>query len=985
MMKMFSGYRDASSFHLRITFPLLFLFFLLFRFSTTSAYTVDQIVSFDNVQYQVLTLGSNTSTLRVLGTTSAFSGTSLTIKATLSDNDGTSFTVTEIGGLGKNYSFKGITSLALPSTLTTIGDGAFNGTTLSSLTIPASVTSFSYQAFAWANQIPAFSVEPGNTSFKNDANGSLLSADGTQLYAVPSSYANASYSVPATVTEIENGAFMFSKNIATVTIPSSVTKISTGEWPTISYKAAKLTAFEVSTDNTVYSSKEGLLLNKAANTLLQYPPAKADANFKVPDGITTLGSESFYRVPALTSIDVNQVTTLTEKCLDNNYNLKQFTIPKSLTSIPDGAIADCPISKYVVETGHTVFSSDDNGVVFNTDKTKLLLYPTGRTDATYTIPSTVKEIGGSAFFGASNLTSITIPSTVKTLGESAFAWCPKLATVTFTETASIEELPKTCFNQDVALTTITLPSSCKIIDGDAFLNCTGLTTVNVPNGSQLTTLSSQCFKGCNLTSFNFLGSCDLTTIGNEVFRGMTNLKSFVLPASVTTLGQNAFRNCSNLTSFTFASDAQITEIGSGALADCGITDITLPSSLQKINSESFARCQGLKKATLPTNLDWISPEAFNGCYKLTDIEIDSQNKNYSTAQGVLYDKEKNVLVLYPSGSTANPVFIAPSVTKIGDYAFYDCPYITHIIIPKKVKAFGERAFGLDTKLERLTLLCDAIIKPSNIDQTTNGMSFDDGTQTGGRDMFANITLCVRKSLKAQYADSAFYKKFKAIETTFTAKHNRDSYEDGDEYLALSDSEAALVSTKADVYTYVVSKTVTSADDSKTRTVTQIGDYAFENNYSVEEVVLPADVSYIGAMAFLSDTWESSYSNGTIYVRPGSSPKIKNVFFCGSTTPTNMATSYYDLSTYFNEFASSQNIYVKKSLENTFKTTWTGKSYADKVSYKIPGADITAKYVSFAREFDVDLSDFESTHPVYAFIAEEKEMTEGPGRLWGQYH
>lgn len=68
MMKMFSGYRDASSFHLRITFPLLFLFFLLFRFSTTSAYTVDQIVSFDNVQYQVLTLGSNTSTLRVLVT-----------------------------------------------------------------------------------------------------------------------------------------------------------------------------------------------------------------------------------------------------------------------------------------------------------------------------------------------------------------------------------------------------------------------------------------------------------------------------------------------------------------------------------------------------------------------------------------------------------------------------------------------------------------------------------------------------------------------------------------------------------------------------------------------------------------------------------------------------------------------------------------------------------------------------------------------------
>lgn len=284
MMELFLGNRNTSHYFNHVAFPTLILLFVLLPFSSSSAYTVDQIVTFDNVQYQVLTLGTNTSTLSALGTTSSFSGTSLTIPPTFSDGKGVRFTVTAVGGRGKNYSFKDINSLTLPSTLTKINDGAFSGTSLSNLTIPASVTSFSYQAFAWAKQVPAFSVESGNTTFENDADGSLLSKDGTKLYAVPSGYANATYSVPNTVTEIENGAFMFSTNIATVSIPSSVTKIALGEWPTISYKAVNLAAFDVSADNNVYSSTDGVLLNKAGNTLLQYPPAKADANYTVPGG-----------------------------------------------------------------------------------------------------------------------------------------------------------------------------------------------------------------------------------------------------------------------------------------------------------------------------------------------------------------------------------------------------------------------------------------------------------------------------------------------------------------------------------------------------------------------------------------------------------------------------------------------------------------------------------------------------------------------------
>lgn len=62
----------------------------------------------------------------------------------------------------------------------------------------------------------------------------------------------------------------------------------------------------------------------------------------------------------------------------------------------------------------------------------------------------------------------------------------------------------------------------------------------------------------------------------------------------------------------------------------------------------------------------------------------------------------------------------------------------------------------------------------------------------------------------------------------------------------------------------------------------------------------------------------------------------------------------------------------------FQTAWAGKSYVKQLSYKIPGADITNEYVSFSREFDVDLSDFESNNPVYAFIGTDSKIYSGGG-------
>ena len=943
------------------------------------AYTKDQVVTFDNMTYKVLVATGNNPTLMFLGTTKMGA---LVIPDKINDNQGTTFTVTEVSG-DTRFPCKDVTSVKLPETIVKLGDVCFYGAKLTEINIPKNVAEISHTAWAGLNAVPECKVDAANTHFDSDDNGVLYTEGKVELRSVPSNIVTKTgsntYTVNQSVTSIAKGAFFSNPNLKEIVLPPNLEKVEEG-WPSIA-STSQLEEFEMTPSSTAkYEVKDGVLFTKGPNKLVLYPQAKNVAEYTVPAGVKEIASYGISRNKYITSIDLKDVTKVQISALVNLLKLKTITIPKNLKKegLEKGAFEGCSaLEAYEVAEGNTDFSAE-GGVLFSKNKEILYFYPLAKPDETYTIPSTVKEIAVKAFQGATKLTSLVIPTSVEKIQEQAFRQNYKLASVKFCEPSKITDLSAYAFWQCPKLTEVTLPSSITEI-GKVFLQCENLETVNVPADAKLKTIKEDAFAtNKNLKKFNFQGNCNLEAIKSNAFANAESLESFNFPKTVTEIGRNAFTGCTNMATATFDKDADIQKIGEGAFADCGLKSISIPKKVQTIEREAFRNCKVLNKIDVTEFTTDISPEAFKYCDKLTDINVSKKNTVYSSVDGYLLSKDKTELLIFPPGK-ANSKFtlLPPSIEKIGKFAFYDCQALTNVTIPNKVTTIGERAFGLCKNLNTITFLCDAMIPVANINKEQNTMSFDDGTQAP--EMFKNITINVRKELFSQYNAQAFYKKFKGIGQSFT--------EGREEYIAVSDNAVDMLSTKREDHTFVLPTSI--KHEGKDYKVSLIGDYAFEGvSNKVQEVVVRKDVEYIGAKAFITSTDKTKLES-----------TVKSVFFIESKpTKEMLSTTRFELDetgTNYSEFAPTTKVYVKKSALETYKEKWTKKVYdkatdTDKLSpfnftsqidYQIKDVKITHKYGTFAREFDVDFNIYskeKNTARIGAFVAKLGEVKTGDG-------
>jgi len=129
----------------------------------------------------------------------------------------------------------------------------------------------------------------------------------------------------------------------------------------------------------------------------------------LPASVTSIGNYAFYRCT----------------------NLASVTIPNgvNITSTGSGVFTGCTnFTEFKVDDANTAFSTQD-GVLYTKDKTRLIMYPTGKTGS-LSIPSGVTNIMDQAFYNCSKLTGVTIPDSVTSIGSQAFAGCTSLASVT---------------------------------------------------------------------------------------------------------------------------------------------------------------------------------------------------------------------------------------------------------------------------------------------------------------------------------------------------------------------------------------------------------------------------------------------------------------------------------------------------------------------------------------------------------------------------
>ena len=978
---------------------IMLLFVLLLTNIGAKAYVVGEYFVKDHITYRVIDASTSSPKLAVYNV-KGVSGT-VTIPATVFDGIDTHFTVTQIGGGIDNDPIRWddtVTEVNLPNTITTLSNYSFAFSGITSLTIPASVTTIG----PWANvllgrcyKLKEIFVAPGNPSFISD-DGVLYTKGHEELICVPfnkdlSSTGNC-LTINNNTKKVHVDAMGNTPTLQKLVVPASVNDMYMNRWPTFAYTPTYLKEIEVDANNSTYCSVDGVLYSKDKTMLIYYPAGKTNTTFKVPNGVKSIPyGQAISWNKYLTSIDFNEVNTVSEYAVSVCHNLKVINIPKSLTSIGEGAFnLSIRLEKCIVDPDNPNYCSDADGVLFNKDKTQLLIYPTARRGE-YTIPNSVTKIGKQAFLLA-NITTITIPAKVSEIGYEAFRET-KLKTVSFEEPSTITSLREREFMWCYSLTTVTLPKSLKTL-GNSFSGCENLETVNVPNGSQLEVIYPNSFVACNnLTNFNFLGSCNLKTIGGSAFADMAKLKEFNFPASVTNIGANAFGNTPAMEKVTFDDNSVMISFGEGAFANSGIKSIKIPAGVKSIAKEAFKNCNVLEKVTVPAGCTNIDPQAFKFDSKLADIEVDANNTVYSSVQGILLSKDKSKLILFPPGKARTDfTLLPPSITKIGDYAFYESgTNFTNLVIPAKVNTIGQRAFGLCRSLKTLTLLCDQVIPSTKIDQGTNTMAFDDGTVASDK-ATDHVTVYVRKNLFDAYKADAFWSKFN-LKPSFTVKAEGTTTTDAtDEYIPTSANTADLLSTTANVKTFIVPKQIsyreTGAAAATNYKVGLIGDYAFENaNSNMKEVVVKADIDYIGAMAFVTKTQRNAATNTISPV----STTISQVVFTGNAPATQLSRNYFGLGAQFSEFfkgtagtgACTQKIYVKKSKLAAYKTAWP--AYTDALDYKIKGdgaADfqIATKYASFAREFDTDFADYlaaKGNTKIAAFVA-GSQLIQGPG-------
>ena len=169
------------------------------------------------------------------------------------------------------------------------------------------------------------------------------------------------------------------------------------------------------------------------------------------------------------------ITSINYWAFHGHGNLISVTIPESVTSIGFEAFLGCTsLTSINVASGNPEYSSV-GGVLFNADQTVLIAYPAGKSDQSYSIPSSVTTIGLSAFACSYNLTSVTIPYSVTSIEQRAFSYCRSLTGVTIP--GSVTTIGRYAFEDCRSLTGVTIPDSITSIGGDAFFGCNSLTDV----------------------------------------------------------------------------------------------------------------------------------------------------------------------------------------------------------------------------------------------------------------------------------------------------------------------------------------------------------------------------------------------------------------------------------------------------------------------------------------------------------------------------
>ena len=568
-----------------------------------------------------------------------------------------------------DYAFSGtkITSISLPQSMKNIGAGSFLGSSITEVELNSGLVSIGEYAFSQTNltsvSIPETVTAIGNHAFYKTSLANAELKEGLMTigeYAFANSRLS-SVCIPSTVTVIENNTFEQSQ-LTSVEIkdgPVSIGNFAFADTKITSVIIPK-TVREIGIYaffNTMFLSQvtlqEGLVSigSNAFNT--NFDRSVDGSPIYIPTTVETIGRDAFYYFKC-SRVDISDLSAWCNISFDNSAAnpltrcgylyvngelLTNLQIPERIEKVKPFTFSGCLSLKEVIIPNSLHCTEEDS---FSACSNLISV----------TFQEGIHSIGPRSFYDCSNLTSISFPKGLQELGINSFGLCSNLTSVIFSD--GLKKIGNSSFYMCSKLASVTLPETLEIMEANCFWSCYSIPRLTIP--SSVLEIGPYV---CPTMSVKFAdGNSAIKIDDNAFYRGINNLY-WGRPLESMTFSLNDF------SSLEFGNN--ITEIPDGRFSGWGIRTLVIGNGVQVIGNQAFSGCNKIDNLKFGSALKSIGEEAFSGCTTISEVVLPPSLENICSSA-------------FAGNSKLKSIIMGHNVKTIGEKAYDGCPansvYIT---------------------------------------------------------------------------------------------------------------------------------------------------------------------------------------------------------------------------------------------------------------------------------------------------------------------